>query len=124
MDTSGTDHRPPLERVGALTAREREVLSMVAEGQRTATIAARLGIAENTVKSHCTNAYKKIGARNRVEATRFYLAFMAGPSQAAPISVPGPIGDLQARVRALPAGAPEAMVLRRAIDTLRDLDGL
>lgn len=68
MTTSGSD---------ALTPREREILALVAQGERTATIAARLGIAENTVKSHCTNAYRKIGARNRVEATLYYLAHHA-----------------------------------------------
>jgi two-component system, NarL family, nitrate/nitrite response regulator NarL len=68
MSHSGSD---------ALTPREREILALVAQGERTAAIATRLGIAENTVKSHCTNAYKKIGARNRVEATLYHLAHLA-----------------------------------------------
>ncbi|HEY4279004.1 MAG TPA: helix-turn-helix transcriptional regulator [Conexibacter sp.] len=57
-----------------LSARELEVLGLVARGERTRDIAPRLGITENTVKSHLTRAYRKIGARNRVEATRHYLA--------------------------------------------------
>jgi DNA-binding CsgD family transcriptional regulator len=45
----------------------------VAAGETTAAIARRLGIAENTVKSHLTNVYAKTGSRNRVQAARYYL---------------------------------------------------
>ena len=56
-----------------LTPRETEVLALVAAGEPTAAIAARLAISENTVKGHLTHVYAKTGSRNRVQAVRFYL---------------------------------------------------
>jgi DNA-binding NarL/FixJ family response regulator len=58
---------------GRLTARELEVLALVAAGQPTRAIAEALGIAAATVKCHLTHAYRKTGADNRVKATRYYL---------------------------------------------------
>lgn len=52
----------------ALSRRETEVLHLMARGQSTDTIARRLGISINTVKSHRHALLAKLGARNRVEA--------------------------------------------------------
>ncbi len=52
----------------SLTRREREVLSLVAEGLPNKLIAPRLGISENTVKAHVASIYDKVGAGNRAEA--------------------------------------------------------
>lgn len=49
-----------------LSAREREVVSLIAEGNTADTIAARLGISHRTVEAHATNAATKLGASNRV----------------------------------------------------------
>lgn len=57
----------------ALTPREKEVLGLVAGGESSPAIARHLGLAEGTVKAHLANIYRKTGARNRVQATRFYL---------------------------------------------------
>jgi DNA-binding NarL/FixJ family response regulator len=46
---------------GALTAREREVLQLIAEGCRTATAARRLGISPKTVETHRSNIASKLG---------------------------------------------------------------
>ena len=51
-----------------LTAREREVLDLIAQGARDREIAGHLGLTENTVKKHVKNLLHKFGARNRVEA--------------------------------------------------------
>lgn len=51
-----------------LTARERELLAMLREGRSNAQIAARLGIAEKTVRNHFSSLYRKLGVRSRVEA--------------------------------------------------------
>lgn len=51
-----------------LTAREREVLSLVAVGLPNKRVAEHLGIAEGTVKAHLTSAYKRIGVANRTQA--------------------------------------------------------
>ena len=51
-----------------LTAREGEVLQMVADGQVNDEIAAALGVTVKAVQLHLTNIYAKLGARNRTEA--------------------------------------------------------
>jgi DNA-binding NarL/FixJ family response regulator len=52
-----------------LTAREREVLSLVARGLPNKRIARELGIAEKTVKAHLTTVFQRIGVTDRVQAT-------------------------------------------------------
>lgn len=56
------------EAADPLTAREREVLRLAAEGEPSAAIARRLHLAEGTVRNHLSNAITKLGARNRTEA--------------------------------------------------------
>jgi two-component system response regulator DesR len=53
-----------------LTDRERELLRAVAEGAGNAEIAARLFLAEGTVRNYLSTAMAKLGARNRTEAAR------------------------------------------------------
>ncbi|GHO85304.1 LuxR C-terminal-related transcriptional regulator [Dictyobacter formicarum] len=52
----------------ALTGREREVLLLVAHGERNKEIAAHLGISEPTVKSHLATIYYKLGVDSRASA--------------------------------------------------------
>lgn len=51
-----------------LTAREREVLSYVAQGRQNKEIARQLLISERTVKFHITTILRRLGASNRAEA--------------------------------------------------------
>lgn len=53
-----------------LTDRERELLRAVTEGASNAEIAARLFLAEGTVRNYLSSAMAKLGARNRAEAAR------------------------------------------------------
>jgi two-component system response regulator DesR len=58
------DHADPL------TSRERELLREVTTGAGNAEIAARLNLAEGTVRNYLSTAMAKLGARNRSEAAK------------------------------------------------------
>lgn len=51
-----------------LTAREKEVLHLIAEGATNRQIAVRLAVSAGTVKAHTNHIFGKLGARNRTEA--------------------------------------------------------
>jgi DNA-binding NarL/FixJ family response regulator len=51
-----------------LTDRERDVLDLLGEGLSNKDIAARLGIAERTVKAHLTSAFRRLGVQRRTQA--------------------------------------------------------
>ncbi len=51
-----------------LSARERDVLALVAQGHANKAIASRLGISEKTVKSHLTRVFNALGVAGRGEA--------------------------------------------------------
>ena len=56
--------------VESLTARERDVLQLLAEGMANRAIASALGISEHTVKFHLASIFGKLGASTRTEAVR------------------------------------------------------
>lgn len=51
-----------------LSAREREVLGLICEGQNDAQMATALGLSENTVRNHVAALYRKIGVKRRTAA--------------------------------------------------------
>ena len=58
-----------MKRIDAgLTTRENEVLLLLAKGMNREAIAAKLFISPETVKAHIKNMYKKLKAKNKIDA--------------------------------------------------------
>jgi DNA-binding CsgD family transcriptional regulator len=55
-----------------LSAREAEVMSLIADGQTNGQIAARLFLAEKTVKNHVRRIYSKLGVGSRPAAIAYW----------------------------------------------------
>ena len=53
-----------------ITRRELEVLELVAQGLSNREIATKLFVSENTVKTHCSRAFDKLGAKRRTQAVQ------------------------------------------------------
>ena len=74
----GPGQKPP----GGLTAREAEVLTLLAAGLSNAEIAKRLYLSHATVKTHINRIFAKTGARDRAQAVRYaYQHGLATPAQ-------------------------------------------
>ena len=68
------EQRPP-DLGAVLSARQREILGILAEGSTNAEIAGRLFLSESTVKQHLRAAYKALGVRNRREAAALWQRY-------------------------------------------------
>jgi DNA-binding NarL/FixJ family response regulator len=64
---------PGLPQPQTLGKREKEVLKLIAEGKRSATIAAQMGIAVATVEAHRRNILRKLQLHNIADLTRYAL---------------------------------------------------
>lgn len=62
------DGNPQAQAALGITAREFDVLQLVAAGRTNKEIAARLQVAPDTVKTHVARLYGKLGVRRRTEA--------------------------------------------------------
>ena len=63
---------PSLDEVAGISAREREVLALLAEGLTDREIGERLGISPRTVETHVGSLLSKLGVRNRAQAAARY----------------------------------------------------
>ena len=68
VDAAGADESH------GLSAREAEVMSLIADGQTNGQIAARLFLAEKTVKNHVRRIYSKLGVGSRPAAIAYWRA--------------------------------------------------
>jgi two-component system, NarL family, response regulator LiaR len=68
---------PDEKRLGDLgiTRRELEILGLVAQGMSNREIAGKLFVSENTVKTHCSRAFDKLGAKRRTQAVQLGKEF-------------------------------------------------
>jgi DNA-binding CsgD family transcriptional regulator len=69
---NGTRAKAELSALSALSAREAEVMSLIADGQTNGEIAARLFLAEKTVKNHVRRIYSKLGVGSRPAAIAYW----------------------------------------------------
>lgn len=58
---------------GMLTAREREILQLAAEGNSNGDIATRLSISPRTAETHRTNLMRKLGLKNQTDLIRYAI---------------------------------------------------
>jgi DNA-binding NarL/FixJ family response regulator len=70
--------RRPLQK---LTARQVEVLALVAEGHRTRDIATRLGLSVKTIESHRGEIMKRLNVHDVVSLTRYAIRVGLIPSR-------------------------------------------
>lgn len=83
LSSLATPHPQAVERdpIADLTARELEVLQLVASGLSNKRIALTLDVHEKTVKHHLTNIFAKLGATNRTEAAMTFMTASAKRAQ-------------------------------------------
>jgi len=58
-----------------ITPRELEILELLAAGMSNREIAGKLYVSENTVKTHCSRAFDKLGAKRRTQAVQLGKEF-------------------------------------------------
>lgn len=58
-----------------ITPRELEILALIAQGMSNREIAETLYVSENTVKTHCSRTFDKLGARRRTQAVQMAKEF-------------------------------------------------
>ncbi|OJU84824.1 MAG: hypothetical protein BGO11_03115 [Solirubrobacterales bacterium 70-9] len=64
---------PPKGSRGTITRRQREILQLLADGESTTVAARKLGLSEETVKTHMKNTLARLEARNRSHAVAIGL---------------------------------------------------
>jgi DNA-binding CsgD family transcriptional regulator len=74
LTSPGPQQLPAAPGLGKLSARERELVALVAQGAANAQIAAQLSISVRTVGSHLDRIRDKTGCRRRADLTRLALS--------------------------------------------------
>ena len=112
-------------RLQDLTAREREILSLICGGRRDAEIGAELKLSPHTVRNHVASLYRKLGINRRSEIViwgagarsgwRRFQADLPAAHESLNVLVDQPIEIIARRVRLLTSGAhkPAACLVGR-----------
>ena len=81
MDTGANSHGGGNNRRNefSLTARENDILALLAEGQSNREMAGRLFLSEKTVKAHLAAIFRKLGVTNRTQAAMAAVHMGVGP---------------------------------------------
>jgi DNA-binding NarL/FixJ family response regulator len=70
---------PEFAKIATLTARERQVIALIAEGLKNKQIARRLSISDTTARHHLSSIYSKLGVSDRVELLIYAFAHKIVP---------------------------------------------
>lgn len=65
--------------IGSLSAQERRVLALVAEGRTNKEIGEKLNLSDNTVKNYLGNVFEKLGVKRRSQAVSVFLQAQSDP---------------------------------------------
>ncbi len=80
---SRTEEISDIQRLG-LTARERQIVAAILSGHTNKDIAQEFSISKETVKSHLSNIFDKLGVSNRLELALFAIHHQLGPEELGP----------------------------------------
>jgi DNA-binding NarL/FixJ family response regulator len=83
------DTSSPPTALDVLSPRERDVISLLAEGLSNAEIGKRLFISAKTAEHHVGSILRKLALRNRAEAAAFAASFRTSPDRARHLSGTG-----------------------------------
>jgi ATP/maltotriose-dependent transcriptional regulator MalT len=81
VDLAGVDSAAAAAPSGPLTAREREVLGLLATGTTNRAIARQLFLSEKTVARHVSNIFAKLGVASRAAATSYAYEHGLAPTR-------------------------------------------
>src|SRR5206468_9289203 len=102
-----TEEDPDAAKIGSLTAREREIVTLVTEGLKNKDVAVRLSISEATARNHLTSILDKLALSNRFQLAVY--AFRKGL-----VSYPQPVQRSGAAKRPPGYSRPAASLRRRS----------
>ena len=74
-------NRPVTETAFKLTGRQRQILTLIAQGKTNAAIAAELGLSRRTIEAHRLRLARSVGVANTAELIGWFISQPGGPSQ-------------------------------------------
>jgi DNA-binding CsgD family transcriptional regulator len=87
-----------------LSAREREIVTMILQGHSTESVALRLDISPGTVKIHRKNIYRKLKVSSQAELFAAFMGLSGGPAAYSPRDIPEAADIPQSRAKLVTRG--------------------